>query len=71
VNRKAIASLPLGLALALGLLDPEAAALLAEPRVPPWTPSGFVLVPALDAADLYWSRVWPLDGGLITPTMPP
>lgn len=58
VSLRARASLPVGLALgfALALLDPpDAAALLAAPSVPPCTPAGFVLLPALEAAVLYWS----------------
>jgi hypothetical protein len=35
--------------------------LLGDPTTPPWTFAGAELLPELAAADLNWSRVWPLE----------
>lgn len=42
------------------LLDADGEGLLAAPTIPPCTPEGAVLPPIFAAAEVYWSRVWPL-----------
>lgn len=62
--------------VALAVDEPEALVLelpelaVAAPKTPPWTVSGD-LPCAFAAADLYASRVLPLDGGFTTKAIPP